>query len=140
MRSRYSQKDFGEAYAKLLQASVFSGALGGVMASGLLQLDVSGNVGLSLGGLGEGWLWGQGVLGLRGWRWLFLVEGLPALALGIALPWVLPRTPADARFLSPEQQRWVARRVAEGDATTAATFGGTHPARDWKVWYWGIAT
>ena len=52
----------------------------------------------------------------------------------------LPRTPADARFLSPEQQRWVARRVAEGDATTAATFGGTHPARDWKVWYWGIAT
>ena len=80
------------------------------------------------------------MLGLRGWRWLFLVEGLPALALGIALPWVLPRTPADARFLAPEQQRWVARRVAEGDATTAATFGGTHPARDWKVWYWGIAT
>ena len=44
MRSRYSQKDFGEAYAKLLQASVFSGALGGVMASGLLQLDVSDTV------------------------------------------------------------------------------------------------
>jgi len=42
-----------------------------------------------------------GIGGLRGWQWLFLIEGAPAIALGVAAYFVLPDGPANARFLSP---------------------------------------
>lgn len=42
----------------------------------------------------------DGRLGLDGWRWLFLLEGLPAIVLGIAAYFFLPNRPADATWLT----------------------------------------
>jgi len=49
----------------------------------------------------------DGRLGLAGWQWLFLVEGFPAVVLGVAALWVLTDTPADATWLSPADRAWL---------------------------------
>ncbi len=51
-------------------------------------------------------------LGLKGWQWLFIIEGIPALLLAIATPFVLPNRPRDARWLPPEERAWLERTLA----------------------------
>ncbi|HLY43656.1 MAG TPA: MFS transporter [Terracidiphilus sp.] len=52
-----------------------------------------------------GWLMGLGgKLGLAGWQWLFLVEGLPAALFSVVIFRMLPDSPADARWLTAEEQ------------------------------------
>src|ERR1700733_14651509 len=62
-----------------MTAIPISTALGGPLSSAILRLD--------------------GVLGLAGWRWLFLIETVPSLLLGWATLHVLVDTPAEARWL-----------------------------------------
>jgi MFS family permease len=42
--------------------------------------------------------------GLRGWQWLFLLEGLPSVALGLCIGFILPSSPANASFLNSEER------------------------------------
>lgn len=42
----------------------------------------------------------DGILGLGGWQWMFLIEGLPACLLGLACLWLLADTPKDATWLT----------------------------------------
>ena len=49
----------------------------------------------------------DGVLGLQGWQWLFILEGLPATVMGIAALRILPDRPEDATFLTAEERRVV---------------------------------
>lgn len=58
-------------------------------------------IGLPLSGL---LLNAHGVLGVSGWRWVFLIEGVPAILLGFLVLRLLPDRPADAHWLTPEQQ------------------------------------
>jgi ACS family tartrate transporter-like MFS transporter len=51
------------------------------------------------------------VLGLSGWQWLFLLEGLPAVVLGVILFFRLPDRPADAAWLDPRQRRALAEAI-----------------------------
>jgi len=55
----------------------------------------------------------DGVLGLRGWQWLFILEGLPTVLLGITCLFVLTDRPRDARWLSDEQREWLVGRLEE---------------------------
>jgi ACS family 4-hydroxyphenylacetate permease-like MFS transporter len=48
--------------------------------------------------------WGNGALGMAGWRWLFLVEGLPSVVLGIAAAFYLTSRPVDARWLTDPEK------------------------------------
>lgn len=57
----------------------------------------------------------DGVAGLRGWQWIFLVTGVPALLLAPAILWLLPRGPAEARWLSDPQKLWLTEALA-GDS------------------------
>jgi ACS family tartrate transporter-like MFS transporter len=54
----------------------------------------------------------DGVAGLAGWQWLFIIEGLPAALLGIAALRVLPDRPEDASFLTAEERLLVRTRIA----------------------------
>ena len=76
-------------YISLPLSSVFMGLIAGA----LLNLD--------------------GHLGLRGWQWLFLVEGLPAVLLGIAFFLFLPDTPAHAKWLTEDERLWIVRQVSK---------------------------
>jgi sugar phosphate permease len=67
----------------------------------------------------------NGALGLRGWQWLFLLEGAPAIFLGVIAYLRLPNRPAEARFLSAAEKAAIENDLAadRGGATSAATFG-----------------
>jgi len=54
----------------------------------------------------------DGVAGLHGWQWLFLIEGVPACILGIVALKVLPDRPADASWLNAAEKEIIARRLA----------------------------
>jgi MFS transporter, ACS family, tartrate transporter len=66
-----------------------------------------------LGGPIAGRILGIHWLGLPGWRWLFLLEGAPAILLGIATLFVLPDRPGEARWLRVDERDWIAARLAE---------------------------
>jgi ACS family 4-hydroxyphenylacetate permease-like MFS transporter len=53
----------------------------------------------------------HGFLGLSGWRWLFLLEGLPAVILGIICLFYLDDGPAQASWLSDDEKREIASRL-----------------------------
>src|SRR5271163_2675638 len=55
----------------------------------------------------------QGRLGIAGWQWLFLVEGLPAICLGVLVFFVLPDGPAEASWLSAEERSGILTRLQE---------------------------
>ncbi|MFO0937156.1 MAG: MFS transporter [Gemmataceae bacterium] len=65
----------------------------------------------------SGWIMDRfhGVSGLHGWQWLFLLEGLPTVIVGVLVLFVLMDTPRDAHWLSDEQRKWLIQRMAEED-------------------------
>jgi D-galactonate transporter len=60
---------------------------------------------------------GDGVLGFAdGWRFMFFVEGIPAVLVGLLVFLILPDRPSRARWLSPAEQQALERRIAGEDA------------------------
>lgn len=53
----------------------------------------------------------DGFLGLQGWQWLFILEAIPAVFLGLATLFWLPDRPANAAWLEPEQRAWLMRTL-----------------------------
>jgi MFS family permease len=51
----------------------------------------------------------NGFMGMAGWRWLFLLEGIPAFLLGFVVLVYLPDAPGDAPWLSDAQKAWLGR-------------------------------
>lgn len=89
------------------------------------------------GGPVSGWILQAmgGVRGLAGWQWLFVLEALPSLALGVAVLRYLDDGIAGARWLSANEKALLARRVAEdgqGAASHALRDGFTNP-RVWQL-------
>jgi MFS transporter, ACS family, tartrate transporter len=54
----------------------------------------------------------EGVLGMHGWQWLFILEAVPALLLSVAVLFYLTDKPADAGWLSDDERRWLVDRLA----------------------------
>jgi ACS family tartrate transporter-like MFS transporter len=80
------------AIARFMTAIPLSGVIGGPISGLLLGL--------------------RGRLGLAGWQWLFLLEGCPAIVLGIAALRCLPDRPEGASWLTLEQRSWLTARLA----------------------------
>ena len=76
-------------------------ATGGVLA-GVVGSPISGAL-LELNGVG----------GLAGWQWLFLLEAIPAVIMGLVILMILPNRPQDACWLSPAQKDWIQSRLAD---------------------------
>jgi len=89
-----------------------------------------------MGGLAGALLNLQGRLGLAGWQWLFLIEGLPAIALGVVFLFCLPDTPAHAAWLSREEQEWLLTQIRKDAA--GHTEGVGRALLDWRVWLLGL--
>ena len=54
-----------------------------------------------------GWLLGISWLGLRGWRWLFILEGIPAVVFGVITAFYLTDWPREARWLPTGEREWI---------------------------------
>ena len=65
-----------------------------------------------IGGPVSGWLLGMdGIAGVAGWQWLFIIEGLPVVLIGISLLWLLADRPEDVSWLSDDERRIVRDRL-----------------------------
>jgi len=90
----------GRIIAGFMTAIPISIALGAPISTSLLELN--------------------GVLGLAGWKWLYLLEAAPAVILGIACLFFLTDRPANATWLAPDERDWLEgelqreRREVEG--------------------------
>src|SRR5437660_3491073 len=82
----FRQEDRAKAVAMFMAAIPVSNAIGAPIAGVLLGIH---------------WL------GLSGWRWLLILEGIPAIIGGIATLFYLTDWPKDARWLSPEEREWI---------------------------------
>jgi MFS transporter, ACS family, tartrate transporter len=60
-----------------------------------------------------GWVLGHSWFALQGWRWLFIVEGMPAILLGGVAFFFLTDWPHQATWLAPEQRQWIQQRLHE---------------------------
>jgi MFS transporter, ACS family, tartrate transporter len=58
-----------------------------------------------------GWIVGHQWMGVEGWRWLFVVEGAPAVVLGVITWFYLTDWPRDAAWLTGEQQAWITQEL-----------------------------
>ncbi|MEK8052724.1 MFS transporter [Ideonella sp. DXS22W] len=106
-----------------------------------------------IGGPLSGWLMEiRNPLGLPGWRFMILAEGLPTVLLGVALWWWVVDSPEQATWLTPAQQRWLAdtlRVEARGRSEPHATESQLQPSsqRMWQALrpllgstlFWGCA-
>jgi ACS family tartrate transporter-like MFS transporter len=78
------------------------------------------------------WLLGVNAFGIEGWKWLYILEGIPTLLLGLAALWALPDNPARAHFLNDEEKRIVLARLAADDKPPV--HGLLPMLKDWRVW------
>ncbi len=96
----------------------------GVPLSGVVAGPLSGLIMAHMGG----------VAGLKGWQWLFLFEGLPAVALGVAAFLYLPDGPGEARFLSARERERVARDLEADRAADRFPDHAAGPAASRRGW------
>ena len=84
-------------------------------------------------------------LGLSSWRWLLILEGVPAIFLGALTYFLLPGRPAEAAFLATDEKHWLVAKLSE-DERDALAYGEPSviaALRDGRVWtlvgvYFGI--
>jgi ACS family tartrate transporter-like MFS transporter len=60
-----------------------------------------------------GWILGHTWFAIAGWRWLFLLEGMPAIVLGGVAFFYLTDWPGEAAWLAPEQRQWITQTLQE---------------------------
>ncbi|MHA5986288.1 MFS transporter [Pseudomonas aeruginosa] len=93
-----------------------------------------------IGGPISGWIMSHfhQVHGLQGWQWLFLLEAIPSVLLGILTFWALPNRFEDAKWLSADEKAQLASDLAADDAEGK---GSKHSFKDGffnlKVWMLG---
>jgi MFS transporter, ACS family, tartrate transporter len=93
----------GRIVALFMIAIPLSSFLGSPMSAALLQLD--------------------GLAGFHGWQWMFVLEALPAVILGIVSFFFLADGPASAKWLADPQRQWLANRLAEERSSPATRVG-----------------
>jgi D-galactonate transporter len=55
----------------------------------------------------------DGVMGLKGWQWLFIIEAVPALVLSVVVYFYLTDRPSDATWLNPDERQWLVTRMQQ---------------------------
>ncbi len=79
----------------------------------------------------------DGLGGLADWQWLFLLEGIPSVVLGlITLLWLTDR-PMHAAWLTPDERDWLTRRMDHEEKDRVDKHGADHwrAMLNWRVWF-----
>ncbi|KAI8801779.1 major facilitator superfamily domain-containing protein [Cladochytrium replicatum] len=118
----YRKHEYARRMSWFFAAASASGAFGGLLAFGIARLD--------------------GAAGLAGWRWVFLLEGLPTILFGVATWWVLPDFPSTAKFLTDRERKIANERLkrenVDPDEVEFSWHQFTSTVSDAKVWIWMI--
>jgi MFS family permease len=114
---------------------------GHVMALFMSAIPVSGLVGGPL----SGWMLGHftgGQGGLAGWQWLFLLQGLPTIVLGVAVFFILSDGLRQATWLSPDERAAMQHALESDEQGRRASSHAVHSfagvLRNGHVWMLGL--
>jgi len=115
----YKRAEFGIRLALFFSAATLSGAFGGLLAFAISHME--------------------GVGGKAGWSWIFIIEGLATVLLGVASFWIIQDFPDNARFLTEVERAFVIKRLQSDDQWSV---GGEQLKfkyilqswMDWKTW------
>jgi len=88
-----------------------------------------------LGNPVSGWIMESthGAHGLQGWQWLFLLEGLPSVLLGLLAFRYLDNSVAESKWLTPDERAVLTANIAK-EAAEKSTTDAMHALRDGRVW------
>ncbi|GAB7328397.1 hypothetical protein MBLNU13_g00373t1 [Cladosporium sp. NU13] len=115
----YNKGSIALRVAYLFSTAAWAGALGGLVAYGIGFLD--------------------GTHGWAGWRWIFLINGIPTIVTGVVAPFVLPNSPDTAKFLTEEERESlrIIRRREVGQTASSQLMNkkdAMDALKDWKTW------
>jgi len=115
----YPEGQRARAIAGFMTAVPVSGVIGGPVSGALLSVN--------------------GMFGLAGWQWLFLVEGVPAILLGVILLGYLTDRPDTAHWLSSVEKDWLISKLsAERGSRTAHPIGIVSALTNPTIWQLGV--
>jgi MFS family permease len=119
----YKRREFGIRAAIFFSAAAFAGSFGGLLAAAIALM--------------------KGVGGKPGWAWIFILEGLFTLVVGVLSYWMVHDFPDEARFLKEDKRARVIRRLKEDKQHSAEheNFRMTYAwqsLRDWKTYAFAI--
>jgi Major Facilitator Superfamily len=102
----YKREESQKRFTVYFSSTIVAGAFGGLLASAIAKMD--------------------GIGGLENWRWVFILEGLATIVVGIAAFFFVSDFPDDVKWLTEEERAFVVARVAAGDKkqpiTSASVF------------------
>jgi ACS family tartrate transporter-like MFS transporter len=81
-------------------------------AGAMARFFMASPIALAIGGPISGWILKFNWLGKPGWRWVFVLEALPAIVLGFVTLLIMTDRPQQATWLEPEEREWVSRELA----------------------------
>ncbi|MEX3764999.1 MFS transporter [Paraburkholderia phenoliruptrix] len=105
-------------------------AVGGYIIAGSFSAVLGGPISTAL------MTYANGIFGLQGWQWMFILEGVPAMLLGLLTLRIMTERPADADWLDDNEKQWLESTLA---VEREAVGGNTHfpllrVAGDIRVW------
>jgi MFS family permease len=95
----YKRTEFGVRASVFFSAAALAGSFGGLLAAAIQNMD--------------------GVAGIAGWAWIFILEGLITILIGFASFWMVYDFPDEAKFLSPEDRERVLYRLKQDKQASA---------------------
>ncbi|KAL8699845.1 MAG: hypothetical protein Q9224_001234 [Gallowayella concinna] len=115
----YKRDEFGIRAAIFFSAAAVSGSFGGLLAAAIGKMDGAG--------------------GKAGWSWIFILEGIATVIIGVASLWMVFDFPDEATFLSDVDRDRVLRRLKADQQSSAEheEFRMTYfwaSVKDWKTW------
>ncbi|KAI9636612.1 major facilitator superfamily domain-containing protein [Dioszegia hungarica] len=117
----YRRYEINFRIALFFSAATIAGAFGGLLARLINLMD--------------------GVAGLQGWRWIFILEGIITVLAAIASFWILYDYPDTAKFLTPVEKQYMSDRLAldrDGCSHEFKYKFAKHALLDWKIWVFCI--
>ncbi|KAH8803518.1 major facilitator superfamily domain-containing protein [Xylogone sp. PMI_703] len=127
----YKRYEIQTRMAVFYASASLSGAFSGLLAFAIQKMD--------------------GVGGLEGWRWIFILEGLLPVTASVFAYFLLPDRPATAKFLTQDERDFVIHRIQIETGSSTGKVTNEDPLRkryiiaalkEWKIWmalfiYWG---
>ncbi|KAG8715178.1 hypothetical protein FRC09_016846 [Ceratobasidium sp. 395] len=113
----YRRSETGTRLAIIYATATVAGAFGGLLARGITEM--------------------KGVGGLKGWAWIFILEGLLTMVVASVAYFFVPDHPTTANFLIPKERTGLVRRLQSDTGGLAQEFEMAYvwdAVRDWKTY------